>query len=304
MTDFYGYDGFCLCPMGGDLPGGARKVEFPFAPLVFLVQRPPQSCRGFFAINDLREITEPEGPALLRALSENDDRSPLASFVEAHGAAVLNTAFARCFDVLRDYYKRKNRPLRLTLVGLGDVGGTVLTGLTLLGDGISEIGIYDPNEAQCARYEMELNAVLPMEEGKRLPRIVICNPQHLFDCDALLFTASRGVPGLDSGVADVRLAQYEANRQMLQSYAKQARDVGFTGLFAQISDPVDPLARWVFFAKQPRRHRRVRRPGPAAGTGAGIWPGRHAGPAPCIAHKRRASTQQRSVPSAPTATGW
>lgn len=246
MTEFYQCDGFCLCPMGEDLPQGVCKVETPFAPLVFLLRRPTCSSRGFFAISDLRELTEPEGPALLRALPGEETCSPLATFVKTHGAAVLNTAFAHSFDVLKGYHNRKNRPLRLTLVGLGDVGGTLLTGLKLLGEDIAEIGIYDPNEAQCARYEMELNQVLPVDEEKVLPRIVIRGSAHLFDCDALLFTASRGVPALDSNVADVRMAQYEANRKMLESYAKQARDSGFTGLFAQISDPVDLLSRWVF----------------------------------------------------------
>ncbi len=246
MTEFYHYDGFCLCPMGGDLPQGTCKVEVPFAPLVFLVHRPPCFSRGFFAISDLWELTEPEGPLLLCTPPGEDVLSPLVSFVKTNGATVLNTAFARSFSVLKDYYNRKTRPLRLTLVGLGDVGGALLAGLKLLGEGIFEIGIYDPSEAQCARYEMELNQVLPVDEEKPLPQIVIRNPAQLFDCDALLFTASRGVPALDSEVKDVRMAQYEANRQMLESYAKQARDSGFTGLFAQVSDPVDLLSRWVF----------------------------------------------------------
>lgn len=68
----------------------------------------------------------------------------------------------------------------------------------------------------------------------------------LFDCDLLLFTASRGVPPVGSGVADVRLVQYEKNRAMLRSYAAMAREAHFTGLFCQISDPVDPLACAVF----------------------------------------------------------
>ena len=193
----------------------------------------------------------------MRALPKEEAPSPLASFVKTHGAAVLNTAFTRCFDVLRDYHARKNRPFRLTLVGLGDVGGAVLTGLKLLGEGIFEIGIYDPNEAQCARYEMELNQVLPIDEGKVLPRIVIRDPQHLFNCDALLFTASRGVPALDSEVKNVRMAQYESNRQMLESYARQARDSGFTGLFAQISDPVDLLVPLGVYAKQLQWRREI-----------------------------------------------
>ena len=54
------------------------------------------------------------------------------------------------------------------------------------------------------------------------------------------------MPPVGSGVADVRLAQYEKNRAMLRSYAAMARKTHFTGLFCQISDPVDPLACAVF----------------------------------------------------------
>ncbi len=250
MLEFYAHNGICLCPMGGTLPQGASAAAEPFAPLVFLVARDPRTSRGFFAIEDIAELLESEGPALLLPL-ETPGAGPLAAFVREHGAAVLNTAFSRCFEVYSAYRARQGRPLRLTLVGLGDVGGAVLTGLKLLGRNIDRVAIYDPNAAQRARYEMELGQVLPVEDGYPMPEIVTAgeggpSARELFDCDALLFTASRGVPGLDAGVLDVRMAQYEANRQMLASYAKMAREAGFTGLFAQISDPVDHLARGVF----------------------------------------------------------
>ena len=130
------------------------------------------------------------------------------------------------------------------LVGLGDVGGTLLLALKLLGRELGELRIYDPNAAQCRRYELELNQVLPLDHP--LPPVTVCTEDTLFDCDLLLFTASRGVPPVGSGVADVRLAQYEKNRAMLRSYAAMARKTHFTGLFCQISDPVDPLACAVF----------------------------------------------------------
>ena len=79
-----------------------------------------------------------------------------------------------------------------------------------------------------------------------MPRVSICPEERLFDCDLFLFTASRGVPALNSGVSDVRMAQFEANRAMLGAYAQKARDTGFSGMFCQISDPVDHLAREVF----------------------------------------------------------
>ena len=135
----------------------------------------------------------------------------------------------------------KRRDLRLTLVGLGDVGGQLLTALKLLGDEIDEIGIYDPNDALVNRYVLELNQILDRET----PRIVRRSPADLFDCDLFLFTASRGVPPVGAA-GDVRMLQFEKNREMLRAYAKQARSSGFRGLFCQISDPVDLLARAVF----------------------------------------------------------
>jgi hypothetical protein len=93
---------------------------------------------------------------------------------------------------------------------------------------------------------MEMNQVLPEHPGGCVPRVTICPEERLFDCDLFVFTASRGVPGLDSGVKDVRMAQFEANRAMLGVYAKKARDAAFSGIFCQVSDPVDQLSREVF----------------------------------------------------------
>ena len=60
--------------------------------------------------------------------------------------------------------------LTLHLVGLGDVGGTLLTGLVLLGDMLDTIGVYDPDEKRCSRYEQEMNQVLPVNGHK--PRVI------------------------------------------------------------------------------------------------------------------------------------
>lgn len=243
---FYQYKGFCLCPAGGELPDGAVETGEPFAPLTFLVRRDPLTSRGYFAIRDFSELDEPEGPELLLPPRGTGRTDELARLVRERGAGVLNTAFSRCFDLLADYRDRRERPLRLNLVGLGDVGGTVLVGLKLLGTDLGSIGIFDPDEKKCARYEAELNQVLFVEDGEPLPKIELVSQAELFDCDALLFTASRGVPPVGTDQTDVRMVQYRANRAMLEAYALQARQSGFTGLFAQISDPVDQLSRAVF----------------------------------------------------------
>lgn len=147
------------------------------------------------------------------------------------------------------------------------MGGTALLALKLLGHEFSRIQIFDPNKAQCARYELELNQVLS-PDGQPLPEIVICEEKDLFACDLFAFTASRGVPGLDTAVKDVRMAQYEANRAMVGAYARMARSTGFTGLFCQISDPVDHLSRSVFCkAIRTGQGSMIFRPAPRADSG-------------------------------------
>lgn len=242
--------GFCLCRDAslGDcvFPPEAEAVRAPFAPLVFLVRRDGLKSRGHFAIDDLSELIEPEDtaallPAQTRTLSP--ELETLRPFVRAHGASVLNLSFSRAFSVLSA--QKKSKALRVTLVGLGDVGGNVLAALKLLGAELSELAIYDPDESRCRRYELELNQVLS-PDGLPRPRVTIADPARLFDCDLFLFTASRGVPPVGTQIADVRMAQYRSNAALLKPYARAARESGFTGLFCQISDPVDHLSRSVF----------------------------------------------------------
>ncbi len=245
--NYYSYQEFCLADHGGRLPEGAVSVAKLFAPLVFLVERDPKKSRGLFAISSLAELDEPEGISLLLPPPDVTEDSAIARFVQDHGASVANTAFSRWFSVLSTFHARGKSKPRVNLVGLGNVGGTTAIGLKLLGTNLEEIGVYDRDENQCLRYEAELNQVLPVQDGEALPNIRIMRENELFDCDALLFTAARAVPevGAESG-GDVRMMQFEANRELLRSYARAARESGFSGLFCQISDPVDQLSRAVF----------------------------------------------------------
>lgn len=235
------YGPYCLAGEG-DFPPEAVPVSAPFSPLLLLHPSDPLFGRCLYPVSCLEEVGQESVQALTPCTPIQD--GPLAAYVREHGAAVLNTAFPRCWTYLEQFAHPKTCGLRVTLVGLGDVGGTVLTGLKLLGKELQEIRIYDPNEAVCRRYEMELNQVLS-PDGAPLPKVVIAAPDTLFDCDLFLFTASRGVPPLGT-VGDVRMLQYEVNRDMLRHYAREARRVHFSGLFCQISDPVDHLARFVF----------------------------------------------------------
>lgn len=241
--EFRSWKGFCLCDLGGGFPPEAARVNAPFAPLVFLVRRDPLKSRGCFAVGNTAQIMEPENACALLPNEAPAALPGVETFVRENGATVLNTAFARAFDHLAR--PRKKSGLTATLVGLGDVGGTLLIALKLLGRELSRIAIYDPNEALYRRYEVELNQVLP-PDGAPLPEIAICSQERLFDCDLFLFTASRGVPPVGSDVQDVRMAQFVRNREMLAGYARRARETAFDGLFCQISDPVDQLCRAVF----------------------------------------------------------
>ena len=207
---------------------------------IFYVERDPFTSRAFFPVFSEKDLTGPEGVERLFTVQSGDRPLGMA----------LNTAFPDVEERYRAFISHLTKTeKRLTVVGLGDVGGTLITALKLLGDDISEIGIYDPNESLCRRYEMELNQVL----GREKPVIRILDAAELFDCDAFLFTASRGVPPLGAA-GDVRMLQFEKNRDMLKAYTKQAREARFSGLFCQISDPVDQLSRCVFLQSNRDEH--------------------------------------------------
>lgn len=153
--------------------------------------------------------------------------------------------------------KRKNR---LNLLALGDVGGMLLTGLTLLGgDVLSSIGICDVNPRMAQRYEIEMNQIAYPWDYQALPEIKIVEREYLFDCDIFVFCASKGVPAVGDQVSDVRMVQFEANRAIISEYARMAREKGFRGLFAVVSDPVDPLCKAAYLESNCNR--------------SGIWDG-------------------------------
>lgn len=133
---------------------------------------------------------------------------------------------------------------RVHLLAVGDVGGTLLTALKLLGgDVISTIGICDLNQNTLARWDAEMGQIAwPWDYGA-LPKVEPVPPERLFECDVFIFAATKAIPPVGSAVQDVRMAQLEANRPLVESFARQARAANFRGLFMVLSDPVDPLCR-------------------------------------------------------------
>ena len=146
-------------------------------------------------------------------------------------------------DSLKLPFPLKKSGMRVNIAALGDVGATLLLGLKLLGGEILDtIGIYDLNENMMMRYEAEMNQIGWPFYTKKLPNVVITPESALFDCDMFIFCASKAVPPVGAD-GDVRMMQFDANRKIASHYASLAKSNAFKGIFAVVSDPVDPLCK-------------------------------------------------------------
>ena len=157
----------------------------------------------------------------------------------------------------------KKRGYKVNILALGDVGATLLLGLKTQGAGVIDtIGIFDVNENVMARYEIEMNQIGWPFGMKKLPEVVCLKESELFDCDMFVFCASKSIPPV--GVTgDVRMMQLEANSKIAAHYGRLAGEAGFGGIFAVVSDPVDPLCKAVLMASGLK-------PGQVRGYGLGV----------------------------------
>ena len=136
---------------------------------------------------------------------------------------------------------------RINVVGLGDVGGTLLTGLKLLGvDKIESLGLYDRDINRIERYKYELSQILSPDMLERSINIISLKEEDIFQCDMFVFCVSVGVPQVGKESTDVRLVQFEGNAKIIGHYATLARQKNFKGIFAVVSDPVDLLCKSAF----------------------------------------------------------
>jgi len=140
---------------------------------------------------------------------------------------------------------KKRKPYKVHVLGLGDVGGMMLSALRLIGgDTLEAIGIFDLDENKVKRWCYELNQIMTIDRGP-YPPVYGVSMDDLFNCDAFVFTASSRIPEVGSGVKDVRMFQLEANTKIISIYAKMAKEKNFEGQFIVVSDPVDLLCRAV-----------------------------------------------------------
>ena len=214
--------------------------------VLYLFRRPPLTGRETFAVTAPALLTAAEGPETLCSRDETPADLPadLLAAVRDRRVRAVNAAHPRWEELL----ERKKAPekRRVHLLALGDVGSTLAIGLRLLGgDNISAIGVCDMRPNVAERWVFELGQIDTPAGDRDFPAVEKVEPEDLFNCDVFLFCASRFVPDTAVKSVDVRMAQYELNRDLAVSYARRARDEGFGGMFCVVSDPVDPLCRAV-----------------------------------------------------------
>lgn len=240
--NFYRYNGYTLCSWDA-LP--YEKIDtLPAAgEVIFLFRRPLLSGRESYPVTDAALLTERESVDTLNASAPAPAiPSELAEAVRAGRVRAVNGQHPRWQELLSPFPKKEK--YRVNLLGLGDVGSTLLMGLRLLGgDVLSSIGLCDLRENVPRRWEFELNQIGLPWDYDALPPVEIISPEELFSGEVFLFCASRFVPDTAVRDGDVRMAQYELNRDLVAQYAKKARQARYKGLFCVVSDPVDPLCR-------------------------------------------------------------
>lgn len=155
--------------------------------------------------------------------------------------ASVNTEYPNWKDILT--YKAPKK-WTVNVVGLGDVGGTLITGLKLLGnDCIKKIGLYDRDTAKITRWHYEIGQISSPDLSRESIEVCPLTEEKLFDCDMFIFCVSVGVPKIGDEKKDVRMVQFEGNSKIVSYYAQAARKAGFKGIFAIVSDPVDLLCK-------------------------------------------------------------
>lgn len=252
MNYYQDQDAFFLCAQ--EVPGLTpvpRQRALEAGGLTLLYQGDPAVSRGAFAATSPALLAAPaEGPWWVDSTRLPQPQSPvdpaLAALLEAGGVKAVNMAWPGWRERALSPAPPK-RKLRLNLLALGDVGGTLLIGLKLLGrDCLASIGICDVSDNMAQRWEYEMNQTTYPWDYDALPPVEVIGREELFDGDVFVFCASKGIPPVGAQVQDVRMIQLEGNAAILGDYAGQAREKKFQGLFAVVSDPVDPLCRVAF----------------------------------------------------------
>lgn len=239
---FYKRDNIKCISQEVNLPGFIQVDSFDFDKdeIYYLYHDESIEAQGIHIIESI-EFIEAHYESIINKLSYVSDKSEVGRLIDSGKLIGLNLSKVNFNDI----YKLNKKNLKVHVLGLGDVGGIMLTGLRLLGGNvISEIGIFDLDESKVKRWIYELNQIRSIDRG-RFPDVKAVTFDDIFDCDVFIFTASTAIPEVGSDVKDVRMFQLEGNSKIISIYAKKAKEVGYKGQFIVVSDPVDLLCRQV-----------------------------------------------------------
>lgn len=264
------------CSFNGNLSYERAEMPHPGTALTFLFEREPGTGRESFKVNsplllfqEAENVSwlssrklEAQAETMKKKLAESTEKAAGSGASESGAPAKMNCELDEAVKAAIDQgmmravnrlhpdfetilaEKPQKTKKRVHVLAIGDVGSTLLTGLHLLGgDCISSIGICDISDKVTARWEFEENQIAYPWAYDALPEVDVVKPEDLFKCDVFVFVASKGIPPVGSGVKDVRMYQFENNSKIVAQYARQARAEHFKGLFAVVSDPVDPLTK-------------------------------------------------------------
>ena len=251
---YYRYGETVFASLLPDLPLEAADRPAAGTPGLFLIDRDPVSGRSSFCVSDPRQLAAKAEDVSWLDPSRMGVAAPalpkrIQHTIDARLLRAVNIRHPRWTDFAAAPGIQPPGRLRVNLLAVGDVGGTLLTALKLLGgDCIESIGICDLNQKAVSRWTAEMGQVSWPWDYDALPEVEPVAAGDLFRCDVFLFAATRGVPPVGGGVRDVRMAQFSANRPLVEQYARQARQAGFRGLFIVLSDPVDPLCKAAYLA--------------------------------------------------------
>lgn len=212
--------------------------------LFYLQKLNPRESRFSFCISapELLFITK-EGINLINKNNVSDNPIPswIIDKINCRELISINTEYPFWKEALNTKLPSK---WNINVLGLGDVGSTLVTGLRLLGgECINKIGIFDLDKNKVLRHLYECNQILSPFNEQEYPEVVETTMDELFTCDMFVFCVSAGIPPLGSNVKDVRLAQFDANSKIIEVYSKMARKNKFKGIFSVVSDPVDLLCK-------------------------------------------------------------
>ncbi len=222
-----------------------KEASFHKGLMYFLVNIDQKNSRRSFLITNTSMLFIKNEN--LNILIERDSPIKVPQFIKKaikeKRLVAINKAYENWKETLK-FNPCENKKWKINIVGLGDVGGTLITGLRLLGeDCIDEIGIYDKDINKINRWEYECNQIQSPNLNPNLPKIKVLNEDEIFNCNMFVFCVSVGVPKIGNEIKDVRLVQFEGNSKIVSFYAKLAKEKKFKGIFAIVSDPVDFLCK-------------------------------------------------------------